>query len=147
MWVKGSTPTQQVMLHDGTNPAVPVGSSTRTMANAQVSGQYVAWESYVGLSTNDREIFQYDGTTATRITTNAYPDFDLQVQDEFIVWWGGTFNNFHIYLFDGITIRQLSTGIRNRFPKIDGQFVVWQGYDGTDNEIFAWDGAGSSTYR
>lgn len=141
VWVKGSTPAQQVMLHDGTNPAVPVGSSTLAMEDARVSGQYVAWEGFAGTTVNDREIYQYDGTSATRITTNAYPDFDPQVQDEFIVWWAGTFNNFHIYLYDGVTIQQLSTGIRNQFPKIDGQFVVWQGYDGTDNEIFVWDGA------
>jgi hypothetical protein len=50
------------------------------------------------------------------------------------------FNDFQIYLYDGSTVREISTGIRNQFPQIDGQYVVWQGYDGNDDEIFLWDG-------
>jgi len=140
VWVKGSTPAQEVMFYDGVNPAVPVGSSTRAMEDARVSGQRVVWEGFAGTTSNDREIYLYDGVTADRLTNNGFPDFDPQIEDQNVVWWAGTFNNFHIYFYDGNSIIQLSSGIRNQFPKIHNQHVVWQGYDGNDNEIFLWDG-------
>jgi hypothetical protein len=138
--VTDSVPSRKVLLHDGANTTI-VGVSTFSIEDPRMDGpSSIAWESFKAGTTNDREIYYYNGLIVQRLSTNSFPDFDPQVSGNHVAWWGGVFNDFQIYLYDGATVREISTGIRNQFPQIDGQYVVWQGYDGTDDEIFLWDG-------
>lgn len=140
VWVTDSVPNRKVLLHDGTNTTI-VGVSTFSIDDAKMDGpNSIAWESFKAGTTNDREIYYYNGAIVQRLSTNSFPDFDPQVSGNHVTWWGGVFNDFQIYLYDGATVREISTGIRNQFPQIDGQYVVWQGFDGNDDEIFLWDG-------
>ncbi len=139
VWVTGSVPNRKVLKFDGTTIST-IGTSNLSIEDPKIDGADVAWESFKGTTSNDREIYFYNGTTAQQLTTNSFPDFDPQVSDGHVTWWGGVFNDFQIYLYDGNTIRAISTGIRNQYPQIDGQYVVWYGYDGHDNEIYLWDG-------
>jgi hypothetical protein len=149
VWVKGSTPSQEVRVaQDGTGSSTLIATDTRTMANPDVAAQppggpalpKVVWEGFAGGTTNDREIYYFDGVTTTRLTNNSFPDFNPRISGNKIVWWGGTFNNFHIYEFDGTSVKQISTGLRNQFPQIDGDNVVWYGQVGSLNQIFYYNG-------
>jgi hypothetical protein len=147
-WTSGSTPAKSILVSDGTNTN-PVGTSTLAMDHPDVSEHppgggpallpNVVWEGFAGLTTNDREIYMFDGLNVNRLTTNAFPDFNPRISGDKVVWWGGVFNNFQIYMWDG-SLHQLSTGTRSQFPQIDGDNVVWQGFDGVRNQIFFWNG-------
>jgi hypothetical protein len=140
VWVTDSVPNRKVLLNDGVSNTI-VGVSSFSIEDPRMDGpNSIAWESFKAGTSNDREIYYYDGAIVQRLSTNSFPDFDPQVSGNHVTWWGGVFNDFQIYLYDGATVREISTGIRNQFPQIDGQYVVWQGYDGTDDEIFLWDG-------
>ncbi len=139
VWVSGSVPNSAVMYYDGGTPAI-VGLSSLAINDPQVDGQDVVWQGFKTTGNNQSEIYYYNGSAVQRLTTNDYSDFAPQVSDGQVVWWGGVFNDFQIYLYDGTTVRQLSTGIRNQYPQIDGPNVVWQGYDGHDYEIYLWNG-------
>ncbi len=140
-WRSGSTPSASIKRFDG-NTVHTVDTSNFSMDHPKISGVNTAWEGFVRAGINNHEIFFNDGTTTTQITDNDYNDFWPSISGDTVVWWGGVFNDFQIYLWDasdGVT-HTLSTGIRNQYPQIDGQFVVWYGYDGHDDEIFFWDG-------
>ncbi len=140
VWTSGSTPSAAIKSNSGSG-AVTIGTSALGLAleNPKVSGNNAVWEGFAGTTSNDREIYMYNGSSVTRLTTNSFPDFAPQIQGSTAVWWGGVFDNFQIYLYDG-TVHQISSGTRNQFPQIDGQYVVWQGYDGSHNQIYLWDG-------
>ena len=141
VWISGSVPNISVMLKDGANaPAPVVTSTTTTLEDPRISGQNVVWEGFAGGTSNDREIYLNDGVTTTRLTINAFPDFDPRIAGNNVVWWGGVFNDFQVSLFDGVTTRELSSGITNQFPEIDGDNIVWQSDDGNDFEIMFWNG-------
>jgi hypothetical protein len=141
-WRSGSTPNAEILLFDGTSVLPPLASSQFSLEDPSVGSQWVAWEGFAGAAptSDDEEIYYYDGSTTTRVTTNTFPDFDPQVSGQKIVWWGGVFSDFQVYLFDGSSVTPLSSGTRNRFPRIDGDMVVWQGFDGNDDEIYLWNG-------
>lgn len=139
VWVENDAGTRNVRFFNGTSNTT-IATSTFAIEDPKISGQIVAWEGFKGSLVEDREIFYYDGSTAQQLSDNGFPDFDPRVSGQHIVWWGGVFNDFQIYWFDGAMIHEISTGTRNQFPEIDGPYVVWQGTDGNDDEIFLWDG-------
>lgn len=145
VWVRGSVPNQSVVKYDGSTYST-VASSTLAMDDPRVSGQYVVWEGNKGTGTGgvDREIYLYDGSIVKQISDNAFPDNDPMISGDKVVWWGGTFNNFSIFLYDILTesLNTLYTGGIAQFPQIDGDYVVWQGraVGESDLEIFLWDG-------
>ncbi len=139
IWVTDSVPNRKVLRFNGNSTAI-LGTSEYSIEDPRSDGVYAAWEGFKAGTTNDREIYFYNGVVLTRLTTNTFGDFDPQISDGNVAWWGGIFNDFQISLYDGNTVREISTGIRNQFPQLDGRNVVWQGYDGQDDEIFLWDG-------
>lgn len=139
IWVTDSVPNRKVLRYDGNSTTI-LGTSEFSIEDPRSDGVYAAWESFKAGTTNDREIYFYNGAIVDRLTTNSFSDFDPQVSDGNVTWWGGIFNDFQISLYDGNSVREISTGIRNQFPQIDGRNVVWQGFDGSDDEIFLWDG-------
>lgn len=142
VWVRGSTPSQSVQKFDGTTTTT-IATSSLAMADPVADGNYVAWEGFNGPTANDREIYLHNGSTVMQITDNDHSDFDPQISGGQVTWWGGVFNNNQVFLWDNGVTTQLSDSGLNQFPKIDGQFIVWQGWEGYGNgdlEIFLWDG-------
>jgi MYXO-CTERM domain-containing protein len=140
VWVTGSTPDQQVLFYNGTS-VVPIASSTLAMNTPTISGSHVAWQGYTGTAADgsQSEIFLYDGAATTQLTNDSVADFAPQVSGDNVVWWGGSFNNYQVFLYDG-TVHQLSGGTLNQYPRIDGNNVVWQGSDGQHMQIYLWNG-------
>jgi|GEM_PF-5650061 len=139
IWVTDSVPNRKVLRYDGVSTTI-LGTSEYSIEDPRSDGVFAAWEGFKAGTTNDREIYFYNGVILSRLTTNTFGDFDPQISDGNVAWWGGIFNDFQISLYDGNTVREISTGIRNQFPQLDGSSVVWQGFDGQDDEIFLWDG-------
>ncbi len=147
VWTRGSTPNQRIMRHDGTTVTEVHQGGQFAHADPTSHGNLIAWEQFPNDNTigaNGREIYIHDGTDVTRLTDNAHPDFDPQVYGDSVVWWGGVFNNNQVFLWDGDEIQQLSNTGLNQFPKIDGDYIVWQGWAGFGTgqplQIFFWDG-------
>jgi len=114
---------------------------------------YVVWYGHDG---NDYEIMLYDGSTATPITENDYTDEYPQINaNGHVVWEGyssiekkmnpagsgpefGSFpSNWDIFLYDGTSTTQITNSKYNESdPQINANGnIVWQVYDGGDNEI------------
>jgi hypothetical protein len=142
VWVRGSTPNQSIQKFDGTT-VTTIATSSLALGDPAVDGDYVAWEGFKGGTVNDREIYLHDGSSALQLTDNSHPDFDPQISGGKVTWWGGVFNNNQVYLWENGAVTQLSNSGLNQFPKIDDQYIVWQGWEGFgggDLEIFLWDG-------
>ncbi len=85
-----------------------------------------------------------------QLTNNAYHDSEPEISGSNIVWRGFDGNDYEIFLYDGLSIRQLTDnsyddgggayGYDNN-PRVSGSNVVWEGFDGNDCEIFLYDGA------
>jgi hypothetical protein len=113
VWIQGSGPGNSVMLKDGASAPVPIVTNlTSSLEDPRISGQNVVWEGFAGGTSNDREIYLNDGVTTTRLTINAFPDFDPRVSGSNVVWWGGGPNDFQVSLFDGVTTREFGPTMR-----------------------------------
>jgi len=103
---------------------------------------YVVWPGFKGL---DSEIFLYNGTTTIQLTDNSLNDFTPKINDSGEVVWsgeGGDFPDSEIFFYNGTTIIQLTDNSYNDlFPQINANGdVVWHTHDGSDNEIFLYNG-------
>jgi len=114
----------------------------------ETDGSNIVWVQEDGV--RDHNIIYYDGVAKTKKTISiadaqgAYP----QIDGGNVVWHGyestSSFNN-QIFLYDGLTTTQLSTGSSNHYPQISGNNVVWGGSDGGDYEIFLYNGSSVTT--
>lgn len=142
VWVRDNT---TVMRYNGST-ATEVASSMFSVHDPRFEGDIIVWEGFKDTPTSAREIYMSDGTGSdpVMLTDNDHPDFDPQIADGRIAWWGGTFNDNQIYLWENGTSRPITNTGLNEFPKMDGQFIVWEGWEGFgggDLEIFVWDGS------
>ena len=83
----------------------------------------------------------------TRLTNDAITEMSSDISGSNIVWQARNLDTSedHVFLYDGQTTRQLSdTPEGGRHPAVDGSNVVWEGWDGSDYEIFLWDGTSTT---
>ena len=101
---------------------------------------------------SDREIFYYDGSTITQLTTNSWEELYPEINNSGHVVWTGTGgtdggSDFEIFYYDGSTVTQLTANsVHESYPQInDSGHAVWYGEGGTDggsdDEIFYYDGS------
>lgn len=118
----------EIMSYDGSQIIQLTNNACNDWAPA-VLGSQVAW-----CSGYDWQIFYYDGSTTTQLTSGGY-NADPQVGRAGVVWWRQYEDQ--IYLHDmAATVQLTNAGFSNRWPQISDTFVVWQGWDGSDWEIF-----------
>lgn len=102
----------------------------------QMQGSNVVWSS--GLD-GDRKVFFYNGSETIQLTdddkVNGFPQ-----QDNGKVVWSGTSGSREpeISLYDGNEVTILGNGLS---PRIDGDNVVWERWDGNDFEIVLYNGS------
>ncbi|MCK4627067.1 MAG: PEP-CTERM sorting domain-containing protein [Phycisphaerae bacterium] len=107
------------------------------------SGTNVVWVAPVGTwPTIEDEVFFFDGSTTTILPNpegmtmiSTLPE----ISGSTVVWMpsgdGGT--DCEIVVYDGLVTTQLTDNTWNEeHARVSGTNVVWQGYDGNDNEIF-----------
>ena len=115
------------------------------VSNCGISGNNVVWQ-WEDTSGGTSEIFLYDGTTTTQLTSDDgmhNNNTNPQVSGSNIVWQGHIWwvSNSEIFLYDGTTTTRLTdNSYIDRNPQVSGDNIVWEGFDGNDYEIFLYDG-------
>jgi len=106
----------------------------------------VVWLGGTGVNSKDIFLYDYDSKTLKQLTTDAIWRARLQINDNGNLVWleqpPGSFY-FQIYLYDGLTIHQLtySETIKGA-PQINNNYVVWHEKESTsDFEIFLFNGS------
>jgi hypothetical protein len=112
----------------------------------KVSGSNVVWRAVYN---NTHQIYFWDGTSTTRVTdydqssSAAYPEISGSKAVWFTSSSSGGINGNEIYLYDhtaGTITRLTNNTYSDEAPKISGSNVVWVRFDGSDAEIFFYDG-------
>ncbi len=146
VWQRGSPATKaEIMLDSGGGETNISNSGDFDDSNPRISdGGHVVWE---GDDDSDYEIFLYNGGSASNISNDPHnEDQGPQVNASGNVVWKKVvepLDKKDIYFYDGSGPINLSNtyGDEDIDPQInDFDMVVWAGYDGTDYEIFFWDG-------
>ena len=105
--------------------------------NPQIDGSNVVWQGNNG-------VFLYDGDIVSQLTDTSYEVWNPQVSGSNVVW-GGSLGGFQVFLHDGVTTTQLTTGSGSVGPQISGSTVVWFSSQGsTDYEIYLYDGGAAT---
>ena len=147
VWQASVLGHSQIFFYDGVT-----GDTTQITTNfvgdyaPDVSGTDIVWEGFHG---TDRDIFFYDSSADSiiQLTDNTYGDQSARISEGTAVWEGrDTGGAKQIMFYNGSDIIQLSSGGNPWFPEMAGTYpgpgfsVVWQGYDGSDWEIYMYDG-------
>ena len=108
-------------------------------ANPQIHGKNIVWQS-------GGEIFFYDATdggTPVPISSDSYNNSNPQIFGNYVCWEG--FDNYDgvykIFLDDGLQCIALDLldGTSPQAPQVSDKLVVWYAFDGTNDEIYAYD--------
>ncbi|BAY27535.1 hemolysin-type calcium-binding region [Calothrix sp. NIES-2100] len=95
----------------------------------------------------------YNATPGTRISTTSKPTSpQLGISGNSIVWYdySSYTSSNEIFFYNGISggtpieLRNIGYSSDNINPQISGNNVVWQGYDGSDYEIFLYNSSSAS---
>ena len=113
--------------------------------NPQIDGNNVVWE---GNTAGSRQIFMYNGSTVTTLSTDInQANYEPQIDGNNVVWEGETAGDTQIFMYNGSTVTTLSTDINfaNYDPQIDGNNVVWEGNIAGSRQIFMYNGSTVTT--
>jgi len=141
----------EIILYDGTTTDTTVIQTPYLYDNAypQINNNgFVTWfgEEYPfgGSYDRDTDIFLYTGTRTIQLINNDYENRAPQINDNgFVVWQGqdAEYSDSEIFLYDGTTTQLTDNDHYDGDPHINNNgVVVWAGYDGSDFEIFRYDG-------
>ncbi len=145
VWERGTAPSKaDIILSNGSGETNISNSVDVDDSDPRIGdGGHVVWEGDDG---TDVEIYLYDGSTTVNLSNDPFnEDNGPRVNAGGKVVWMKKFSSLptDIICFDGATVTNLS----NTFDKADvdpqindSGMVVWSGYDGTDYEIYFWDG-------
>jgi hypothetical protein len=114
---------------------VQITSNVGDDTGAQVANGLVVWQDWDG---GDFEIYEWNGTTTTRLTDNALRDERPRVDALGNVVWQ-TLDGFdlEVFFWDGAAVRRVTDNVADDAnPEIENGTIVWQGYDGRDFEIY-----------
>jgi hypothetical protein len=115
----------------------------------QISGNNVTWQGY---ATNSTEIFYCEAPYGSikQLTDNTVEDSLPQISGSTVVWQSRVPDTpwpylHEVYMCDASEAVpspvKLVGSLDNVYPQVSGSNVAWQGFDGSDNEIFFYDGA------
>jgi beta propeller repeat protein len=145
VWESFDGNDMEIFLYDIASGAISqITNNTHEDNTPEIQDGRIVW---VGSDADsDQEIFLYNiasGATS-QITNNIIPDEYPQISGGQIVWGGNDSNGTtEVFLYNIATgtTTQITDGIHDaRLPQIDDGKIVWAFFDGTDSEIFLWDG-------
>jgi len=158
VWQRETATDDEIILYSGAGEVNISNNPACDDTDPRIgNGGHVAWQGYCDYTSpttfSDHEIFLYDGVSATNISNDhGYPlenaDTAPQVNALGHVVWikdlvALPLGKKEIYFYGGSGPINLSDTFEDEDldPQInDNDNVVWAGYDGTDYEIFFWDG-------
>jgi hypothetical protein len=129
---------------DGTSTRLT--KNTTQEANLQIDGNFMIWQSYEGSisevfqdygSNIPGEIYRYDGTAATRITTNSVEEKDVQLSGGNILWAASDGDDYEIYFFNGTTTVALTNNALDDYiPVLNGNRAAWLQVNNDQENLF-----------
>ncbi len=145
---KGGGADNEIFLYDiSSSITTTLTANSYNDQSPQISGNNVVWKGGPGAY----EIFLYDSssTITTTLTATSYSDDSPQISGNNVVWRGGPSSNaYEIFLYDissTISTTLTDNNYRDQMPQVSGNNVVWYGSDGSDNEIFFYNGSTVTT--
>ncbi len=137
--------SRDIYLYNGSDTPVQITNFDSFAYTPQISDSgSIVWAGIPSSAETDTEIYYYDGSTVTRLTTNDHNDGTPQINSyDKIVWSASDGNDTEIFLYDGSTITQITdNSYDDNKPQInDDGNIVWSGWDGTDWEIYLYNGS------
>ncbi|TPX27126.1 TolB family protein [Cylindrospermopsis raciborskii] len=143
-WSQWDGSTYQVYYYDGAN-IIPLTDTYFGGQHVKISGDNIVWRSsgFYGVS----DIYLYNGKSTIELSDNSYKtnyNGNPQISGNSVIWPSGN----EIYLYNGANVIQLpknDSEKRNTYkdvldPQISGNNVIWSGWDGTDYEIYLYNG-------
>lgn len=141
----------EIYFYDGTVTAIT--SNTVEDKEAQLNDNgLIVWQRDDGTAATDWNIYVYDTGAASPtqvligsdVGDDEFPQVNNAVSPQ-VVWRHDTGSNFIIQLWssDTNTTNTISDGssVNNKWPQLnDNGDVVWQGFDGNDQEIYLYSG-------
>jgi hypothetical protein len=153
VWEGNDGSDWEIYLYDGTNTR-QLTDNTVDDRFADVFGTNVVWSQWDG---TDYEVMYgvYDPNSSTtplaqttQLTHNAYDDTRAQVSASSVAWLanlngGEVFQRSLANLANDDTLNKnlSNNSLADYEPQISGDYVVWAGSDGVDQEIYLYDGA------
>ena len=138
----------QVFLYDvATDTTMQLSFEGGNNLDSQISQGQVAWRSWVD---NNWEVYFYDGAITQRLTLNSDPDIEPKLSNGYVAWSqyepdiegessrGIDPDKYAVIVYDSLkkeTKKISSRGRGNNNVSMEYPYVVWQIYDGNDNEI------------
>jgi hypothetical protein len=115
-----------IHLWNGSTTALIPGSSGGHAP--AISGAKVVWHASDG---SDDEIYLWNGSTTEPLTDNAVDDRNADIDGNRVVWENP--DGIHVWRSGEISL--IADSLGGQLPKVDDLDVVWQVWDGSDNEI------------
>ena len=93
-------------------------------ANPETDGEYIVWMSQTG---SNWQVFLHHITSGETVQlTTSGNNVNPVISGEYVAWEGQTQDTWQIYVFDGIRIRQITSGdLLSLDVGIDGSYVVY----------------------
>lgn len=132
---------QVFYLADGEKIFITEGNLNAT--SPVINGEYIAYRKNTGAGVDGIFLHHIPGATTIQLSVsgnNANPVIDESGR---VVWEGRTDGAWQVFLFDGVSVRQLSNGFMAVNPDIEGDNIVYAGRDAAGT----WQSVGYSILR
>jgi hypothetical protein len=134
----------EILSYDG-NTVTQITYNVLDEYYPDVSGSNIVW------SDSDGQIYLYNGTAKTKITSDplfsSYFSVIPRISGTNIVWqcqYSLSEVDYEILFYNGSTVTRLTNNdFDDIAPQISGQNIAWECYDGSDYEIFYHDETGT----
>jgi hypothetical protein len=138
------------LFNSATNTTTVVAGSIANQTHPDMAGDFIVYEQET--TPGNRDLYEYRVSTglSTKIAGNVKDEFNAHVAANGNVVYQlqyGT-GDSDIYFYDAATgaTRGLSTSTNDALnPQINGNYAVWEAWDGNDYEVFRFDSATGQT--
>jgi beta propeller repeat protein len=140
------------LFNSSTGQTTTVAGSTRNQYNPDIAGDYITYEEQFG--PGDRDIYRYQISTGERRliagATNDEYNAHVSSNGNVIYQYQFSANDSDIRFYNASTgqTTTLAASVYNEnSPQINGNYAVWQAWDGNDWEVFRYDSASNTTVQ
>ncbi len=130
VWEEWSGSNSRVMRWTGSS-GVPLSEVGVVAWSPHTDGSGVVWSQGPSRILAPEGVYHWNGSTTQPLTDNASGDRNADISGNRVVWESA--EGIQVWLGGETSLVAGSLG--GQFPKLDGIDVVWQAFDGIDNEI------------
>ncbi len=138
------------LFNSATNTTKLVAGSSETQTNPDMAGDFIVYEQET--APGIRDLYEYRVSTglSTKIAGDVKDEFNAHVADNgnvvYQLQYGAGDSDIYFYnATTGGTTALAPSGFDESNPQINGNYAVWEAWDGNDFEIFRFDAATGQT--